>query len=135
MNTGKRSSPLPDDVLVIPYARLSPDPLTRLQTAAAIGRLLNVDGGSQPLAELSPSSASTRAIREWLAGEEAVHFWRVDGDLVTVERPCEKHVLVGTSLLLQDLSAVTNTTLPPRLEEIDLVWRAAGRLLERDHTE
>lgn len=135
MNTAKNSSPLPEDVLVIHYTNLSSDPLTRLQTAAAIGKLLDATDEPQRLSELSPSPASTQALRAWLDNKPASHFWEMDGGLVVAEQPCEKHVLVGTNLLLQDLGALSPAPRSPRLAELDLVWQAASRLIEQDRVE
>ena len=127
-------SPFPDDVLVIRYKDLSPDPLVRLDVVAAIGRLLDTSSNSQLPSDLVSSPASAQALYAWLDREEARHFWRVDGKTVVVHRICEKHVLVGTRYLLQDLN--TRTTMPhsPQLAELDLVWRAAARLGEQIHT-
>jgi hypothetical protein len=122
-------------VLVIRYAELSPDPLTRLQTVAAIGKLLDAAKEPQRLSELSPSPASTHALQTWLDDKQVDCFWNVKDGLVVANRPCGKHVLVGTKLLLQDLSTVIYMPRLPRVEEIDLVWQAAGRLIEQDCTE
>ncbi len=131
MSTAKSDSRLPKDVLVIHYADLSPDPLTRLQTAGAIGKLLDAADEPQQLSDLSPSSTSLHALQAWLNEEPASCFWKMDNDLVEVTTPCEKHILVGTNLLLHDLNTVTHIPRLPRLEGIDVVWQAAHRLVEQ----
>lgn len=136
MSTAKGSPPLPEDVLVIRYADLSLDPLTRLQTAAAIGKLL--DGESQRLSELSSSPTSAHALQAWLENEQTKRFWRLDGGTIVVEAPCEKHLLVGTALLLQDLGNLGDLAHAPsfpELGEIELVWQAAKRLTEQSSME
>lgn len=134
MSTAKSSSFLPDDVLIIHYADLSSDPLTRLQTAAAIGKLLGTDDESRPLSELAQSTASAEALRAWLNDNQANHFLKIEDGLIIHHRLCEKHILVGTSLLLRDLSSLEQSPRLPRLTDLDLVWHAASRLAEQDRT-
>jgi hypothetical protein len=131
VNTAKSDSRLPEDVLVIHYADLSPDPLTRLQTARAIGKLLDAADEPQQLSDLSHSSISRQVLKAWLNQEPASRFWKTEGDTVEVTTPRETYILVGTNLLLQDLNTVTHIPRLPRLEEIDVVWQAAHRLVEQ----
>ena len=134
-NTATNNSSVLDDVLIIRYADLSPDPLIRLEVVTAIGRLLDAPGQSLPLTSLASSPASAQALRVWLSGDEASRFWRVEGDVIVTHHPCERHVLVGTRHLLRDLNTLTSTPRPPRLTDLDLVWQAAARLIEQIYGE
>lgn len=122
--------PFPNNVLIIRYAYLASDPVARLEVAAAIGRLLEGADQALSLAELVSTSASGQALRTWLNGDEARHFWRLDNGAIVPHRPCEKHILIGTRHLLHDLNILMNRPRPPRLADLNLVWQAASRLVE-----
>jgi hypothetical protein len=123
---------VPGDLLIIRYASLASDPSTRLEVAAAIGRLLERADQSYSLVSLTLSPASAQALRAWLASEEAGHFWYLEDNVVAVRQPCEKHVLVGTHQLLRDLAMLMSTPRPPQLAELDLIWQAAAYLIEQN---
>ena len=132
-NTSTNDSSFLDGVLIIRYADLSPDPLIRLEVVAAIGRLLDAPGQSQPLSSLVSSPTSAQALLIWLSSDEASRFWSVKDDVIISHRRCEKHVLVGTRHLLRDLNTLASTPRPPRLTDLDTVWQAAAHLIEQTH--
>jgi len=119
---------LPEDVLVIHYTALAPGPLPliRLRVLAAIGRLLAAPGFSRSMDDLLVDTQVRPALQKWLESEEASRFWQsADGQIVSV-RACEKHVLVGTRHLLDDLSALTSQPSRPRLADLHALWQAAS---------
>jgi len=132
-NTSTNDSSFLDGVLIIRYADLSPDPLIRLEVVAAIGRLLDAPGQSQPLSSLVSSPTSAQALLIWLSSDEASRFWSVKDDVIISHRRCEKHVLVGTRHLLRDLNTLASTPRPPRLTDLDTAWQAAAHLIEQTH--
>jgi hypothetical protein len=134
VSTPKHSVSVPEDMLVIYYADLSPDPSIRLQAVAAIGELLH-STGSIDLSKLVPSSECEQTLLAWLAEEDSGQFWQIDGRRITEKRPCERHILVGTKLLLQDLAGLEQEPRWQDLENVDLVWQAADRFLKQaDHS-
>jgi len=119
---------LPEDVLVIHYTDLAPgsSPLVRLQVLAGIGRLLAAPSHSCSMDDLLAGAQARLALQQWLESEEVSRFWKfVDGQIASV-RACEKHILVGTRHLLDDLSALTSQPSRPRLADLDALWLAAS---------
>ncbi len=133
VSTAANNSPLPKDVLIIRYVDLASGPSIRLEVVAAIGRLLDAPGQSQPLSSLVSSPTSAQALLIWLSSDEASRFWSVKDDVIISHRRCEKHVLVGTRHLLRDLNTLASTPRPPRLTDLDTVWQAAAHLIEQTH--
>jgi hypothetical protein len=122
---------LPDDVLVIHYADLSTEPLVRLETIAAIGQLLTSTEESQQISDLVSASAPEQALICWLAQENPSQFWEMDERQIITKRACEKHVLVGTKHLLQDLAGREKVPQYPDLKDLDLMWQAVHQYLEQ----
>lgn len=124
--TPPEDSPFPSDVLIIRYTSLSTNPSSRLQLLAAIGQLLN--GRQAELSELLSDTKLVDELRVWLESVDASRFWQVEENRVVVRSPCRKHVLVGTSQHLQDLHAYMTRPHDPKLANLNLIWRAAGRI-------
>jgi hypothetical protein len=131
VNANRHTRNLPDDVLVIHYADLSTKPLVRLETIAAIGQLLVSTQESQQISDLVSDSASEQALIRWLAQENPSRFWERDERKVITKRACEKHVLVGTKRLLQDLTELEKEPQYPNLKDLDLMWQAVHQYLEQ----
>jgi hypothetical protein len=133
----QRPAGLSEDVLLIHYAALAPDATAhrRLRVLAAIGRLLNRGGESCFLQELCLEGDILRAIERWLEGEEGSRFWQLEEARIISLRPCEKHILVGTRQLLDDLSTVLAQPDRPGLADLDLLWQAANTFFERECVE
>ena len=124
---------LPEDVLVIHYPALAPDslPNVRLQVLAAIGRLFAIQDHGPPVDELVTGEQARSALQKWLASEEARRFWQlVDGRIVS-RQICEKHVLVGTRHLMDDLSVLSSASPRLGLADLDLLWQAANVFVEQ----
>ena len=128
-----QTADLPEDVLVIHYADLAPGspPLVRLHILAAVGRLLAAQDQSHIMDNLVRDEQARAALQKWLEGEEASRFWQsADGQVVSL-RTCEKHVLIGTRHLLDDLSVLTSQPSRPQLADLDALWRAASVFVDR----
>ncbi len=124
---------LPEDVLVIHYAALAPGspPLVRLQILAAIGCLLAAQDQSYIVDGLVRDKQARANLQKWLESENATKFWKsVDGQVVPLQA-CEKHILVGTRHLLDDLSVLTSQPPQPRLADLDTLWQAAGVFVDQ----
>jgi hypothetical protein len=122
----QRPTNLPDDVLLIHYPALATNvtPAVRLHVLAAIGRLLNQGVVNCSIRNLSQKEEILLHLELWLQAEEASKFWQFKDERVVSVKLCEKHVLVGTQQLLQDLSSWM--AYPDRsLREIDSLWQAA----------
>jgi hypothetical protein len=119
---------LPEDVLVIHYDALAPGspPLARLQVLAAIGCLLAAQDQSHNVNDLLTDVQARLALQSWLTREEASRFWQSVEDQIVSVRACEKHVLVGTRHLMDDLAALMSQPHRPRLADLDALWRAAS---------
>jgi hypothetical protein len=119
---------LPEDILVIHYAALAPGspPLVRLQVLAAIGHLLAGQDRSHAVDELLMDAQARLALRSWLTSEEAANFWTFEDGQAVSRSACEKHVLVGTRHLMDDLAALTVQPSQRRLVDPDTLWRAAS---------
>lgn len=119
---------LPEDVLVIHYTALAPGspPLGRLRILAAIGCLLAAQDQSHNVNDLLTDVQARLALQSWLTREEASRFWQSVEDQIVSVRACEKHVLVGTRHLMDDLAALMSQPHRPRLADLDALWRAAS---------
>ena len=129
-----QATDLPEDVLVIHYTALAPGslPLVRLQVLATIGRLLAAQDQSHAVDNLVRDEQTRAALQKWLESKEASRFWQfADGQVVPLQT-CEKHVLVGTRHLLDDLSVLTSPQPPrPQLTDLDALWRAASAFVDQ----
>lgn len=119
---------LPEGVLLISYLALSPKPFVRLEISRAIGRLLENSDESANLADLNISPEAQEAFEAWLNSEEAKVFWQLNDHVVTSIKPCISHMIIGTRYLLADLVQL-QTSNPPNLSQLDLVWQAAAHWL------
>ena len=119
---------LPKDVLVIHYTTIAPgsSPLVRLQVLAAIGRLLAAQDQSHAIDDLVRDTQPRAALQNWLESEEASRFWQYVNDQVVPIQVCEKHILVGTRHLLDDLSVLMSQSPQPQLTSLDMLWQAAS---------
>ncbi len=129
----QRPENLPADILVIHYPALAQDasPHIRLSVLAAIARLFNQGEAVSSLRDLCQEEQALLGLKQWLTGEEGGRFWQLEGDRVIPRRVCEKHILVGTRQLLDDLSALV---IPPdrfHLADLDAFWKAADELVRR----
>jgi hypothetical protein len=128
-----QATDLPEDVLVIHYTALAPGSLSlvRLRVLAAVGRLLAAQDQSHTMDDLVRGEQARAALQKWFEGEEASRFWQfADGQVVPL-RICEKHVLVGTWHLLDDLSVLTSQFPRPQLTDLDALWRAASVFVDQ----
>jgi len=128
-----QATDLPEDVLVIHYTALAPGspPLVRLQVLAAVGSLLAAQDQSHTMDDLIRGEQARAALQKWLESKEASRFWQsADGQVVPL-RICEKHVLVGTRHLLDDLSVLTSQPPRPQLTDLDALWRAASVFVDQ----
>jgi hypothetical protein len=116
---------LPEGVLLIRYQALSPESLVRLGVSQAIGRLLENSDKSTNLANLNMSPEVQEAFEAWLNSEEAKAFWQLSDHVVISIKPYISHIIIGTRYLLDDLAQL-QTSNPPNLSQLDLVWQAAG---------
>lgn len=119
---------VPDDVLVIHYLDLSSDPAARLELCRVIGQLLESSGGALSLRDLGISPVIQDAFQAWLTRSEVQRFWRIEGQFITANEPCTRHLLVGTRFLLADLNQVKREQ-PPNLKQLDVLWQAVAQLL------
>lgn len=119
---------LPVDVLVIRYPDLSSDPTIRLEICQVIGQLMENTNKSLSLADLDISPAAHHALCEWLNGKKVQRFWQINDQVITVNEPCTRHLLIGTRYLLADLNQIKTKQLPD-LGRLDVLWQAAAQLL------
>lgn len=124
---------LPEDVLVIHYTALAPGspPLVRLRVLAAIGCLMTDRDRVRTVDDLLTDVQSRRALQRWLVGEEASKFWTFEDGLIASQRACEKHILVGTMHLLDDLAILKHQPSQPQLADLDVLWRAADVFVDQ----
>jgi hypothetical protein len=129
----QRPENLPADVLVIHYPALAQDasPHIRLSVLAAIARLFNQGEAVSSLRDLCQEEQVLLSLRQWLAGDEGSRFWQIEGDRVIPRRVCEKHILVGTRQLLNDLSLLATPADQSRLADLDTLWQAADDLVHQ----
>lgn len=139
-NFRKRSEePLPksepgfEDTLLIHYQDLASSPLTRLEVLTAIGQLLESPGEEHALGDLVNSPGAVQALRAWLIQEKPARFWNVEDNNIRLSNPCEKHILIGTRQLFQDLSMLEHVFSMPHLSDIDLLWQAAAKFVRSAH--
>lgn len=71
------------------------------------------------------------SLQKWLGSKEASRFWQSADSQVVPLRICEKHVLVGTRHLLDDLSVLTSQPPRPQLTDLDALWRAASVFVDQ----
>ena len=122
-----QTADLPEDVLVIHYTALAPGspPLVRLQVLAAVGCLMTDRYHVYTVNDLLTDTQARLALQRWLMDEEASRFWAFEDGQVTSRRACEKHILVGTRHLLDDLAILTHQPHKPKLADLDMLWQAA----------
>jgi len=128
-----QTAELPEDVLVIYYTALAPGspPLVRLQVLAAIGCLLANQDQTHSAHALVGSEQTRAALQKWIESEEASKFWQSVGGQITPLRACQKHILVGTRHLLDDLSTIVFDSPRPQLPDLDTLWWAAGVFVDQ----
>lgn len=128
-----QATDLPEDVFVIHYTALAPGspPLVRLQVLAVVGSLLAAQDQSHDMDDLVRGKQARASLQKWLESKEAIRFWQsADGQVVPL-RICEKHVLIGTRHLLDDLSVLTSQPPRPQLTDLDALWRAASVFVDQ----
>ncbi len=119
---------LPEDILIISYPELAQKAERRLHLLALIGVLLRASPGLYDAPSLAVSELDWQALCSWLQQQKNSPFWRLISRRLQIIRPCERHILVGTSLLLDDLSRcrlqpVAHTT-------IDDIWYIARQFIQ-----
>jgi hypothetical protein len=119
-------SPLPEDILIISYPELAQEAERRLHLLALIGVLLHASPGLYDARSLALAEQDWQALCSWLQQQKDHSFWQLISHRLQIIQPCEKHILVGTSLLLDDLrqywlQPVVSTT-------INDIWRIARQL-------
>jgi hypothetical protein len=122
------------DILTVNYAELGAEPAARIKTLVALGRLLNRSTGRYRREDLASDETTWNALRGWLAAGNGVQFWRLDADGIRVLRPCDAHLLLGTSLLISDidegsLKPVDVTFQHHSSTPIDAMWSAARQYI------
>ena len=123
------------DVLCIPYDSLASNGLDRLALLAALGSLMKQTPGYYAFQSLHLTNEVGQRLKVWLAIGHADFFWRNHEDGIRVHRRCERHVIIGTNLLLRDLAECNvlsdlgkqaPITSPSQSKiGLDAVWRAA----------
>ncbi|RLC66060.1 MAG: hypothetical protein DRI48_05570 [Chloroflexi bacterium] len=133
----QRPVDLPEDVLLIHYAALAPDASapTRLRVLAAVGRLFSQGKIDCSLQDLCQAEQVLLNLRQWLEGEEGSRFWQLEGTRIISRAPCEKHILIGTQQLLDDLLTLTAQTDRHRLPDLDTLWQAASAFVSQQRVE
>jgi hypothetical protein len=119
--------PLPEDILIISYPELALEAERRLHLLALIGVLLHASRGFYDASSLALSEQDWQVLCSWLQQQKSAPFWQLISQRLQIIQPCEKHILVGTSLLLNDLSqcrlqSVAHTT-------IDDIWHIARQMM------
>jgi hypothetical protein len=124
---------LPDDVLVIHYGDLGSSfpSLVRLQVLAAVGRLLAAQDQDHTIGDLAEDPQVRQALRQWLLGEQARRFWQCVDDQVVSLQMCERHILVGTRHLMDDLAVLVPESPLPKLSDLDMLWQATDIFVDR----
>ena len=116
---------MPDDVLVIHYTDLAPDPTSRLQLLSRIGKLFNKQRGLYSQLQLQLNDEGWALLCAWIQGQPQP-FWREEQGCIRVLTPCTKHMIVGTGALLEDLGqGIPEPDVRPTLAQ---VWVAAKHI-------
>jgi len=113
----------PDDVLCIRYKELAAEAQQRLLLLHLIGKLLHKSTGSYTKALLQLDNDAWSLLYHWLEQEYAVPFWHAEYNKVIVEQQCDKHAIVGTGQLIEDLKILVYQNTPAY--SFDDIWSAA----------
>lgn len=117
----------PNDILLIQYPDLGSTPDERLRVLSAIGVLLNKPVSSYLPPMLGLLLDDWDLLRAWIEQGHGKQFWHLESQGIRITRICEKHVLIGTSLLLGDLRSLVETRSLSRFSKLDEVWMLARR--------
>lgn len=96
----------PDDVLLIHYKELASNARQRLLLLRLIGTLFHRSSGSYDVEALGLYNNEWSLLSNWIEQGNAASFWHARSQTLIVEQQCDKHVLISTGQLIEDMNAV-----------------------------
>lgn len=123
-------SPWPDDVLFIRYSELATSAEERLFLLRSIGLLFDKPSGNYNAELLGLQTSEWNSLYNWVAQNNASSFWQIASPHLEVIHVCNKHVLVGTKQLIEDLREYKGKQTVQ--DTMDDVWIAAKYWVESE---
>lgn len=114
----------PDDILLICYPDLGVSAHERLTLLGVAGALLGKPAGFYTPATLGLDPDEWDALHTWISEGHGTTFWQLELQGLRILQICEKHILVGTGQLLEDLRSSKVKKLSPR-QHLEKLWVAA----------
>jgi len=115
----------PTDTLLIQYPDLGSTPDVRLRVLSAIGTLLSRSAGSYTISMLELYLDDWDLLRVWIEQGHGRQFWYLEPRSIRIVQVCEKHVLIGTSLLITDLKRLIGQFGLSQATKFDEIWTIA----------
>src|SRR6266566_8939686 len=105
---------LPEDILLIHYPNLGISAGERLNLLGIISVLLDKHASFYTPAMLGLDPDKWDALHKWVSEGYGAQFWRVELHGIKISNVCEKHILIGTGQLLEDLRSTPVRISSPR---------------------
>jgi hypothetical protein len=119
---------LPENVLLIDYTGLSPNPHMRLHIVYCMMQFTARPTGIYMQNMLNIPSTWWKTFITWVKENEDATNWRTQSDHIELIRTYKQHVIIGTAQLLQD----TLMLQIPQKSPLDTVWSYARDYVTRE---
>nr|BBH86550.1 hypothetical protein KTC_13010 [Thermosporothrix sp. COM3] len=116
----------PEELLFLHYATLATTTQERLQLLATISALFNRPPGLYDGTALGLSPGAWPQLCVWLQHNPSP-FWTLEQQSIRIHRACQKHVIIGTGQLIEDLRFSS-----PSRPSFDDVWQAASLFIQQN---